>query len=479
MDLEQTLFVIMLVCVAATSLFAAGHALLDKRDARSALGWMAVCLFVPLLGPFLYWCLGVNRISRRARRWHRKRRIVSGAELHPYDEKEVQSAELPKEFSYLRELVVLGDRIVKTHLEPGNRIMPIDDGAVAFAEMLAAIRRARSSINLSSYIFDGDGIGGEIAAELKTATERGVEVRVIVDALGEKYSRNKARRALEDTAVLFKLFLPLKYGSFINLRNHRKMLIVDGFEAFTGGMNIRSSQLGEKPDQPCNFHDMHFHVLGPVVSDLQRVFIEDWFFVAGERLDGPAFFPHLEAAGEAIARCIGDGPDREYRKLELIVMGALSCARKSVLIMTPYFLPDRSMIAALITAALRGVEVVIVLPACNNLPYVHWATRALLDELIDNGIRVYYQPPPFVHTKLMLMDDAWSLIGSANLDTRSLRLNFELNLTVFDFCLAAEIRRCFDRALLNAHPITLQELQQRPLAIKLLDNFAHLFLPYL
>ena len=171
--------------------------------------------------------------------------------------------------------------------------------------------------------------------------------------------------------------------------------------------------------------------------------------------------------------------DREFRKLEQIIMGALACAEKSVLIMTPYFVPDRPMTAALITAALRGVDVTIVLPAKSNLPFVHWATRAIIGELIANGVRVYYQSPPFVHTKLFLLDDVWSLIGSANLDARSLRLNFELNLSVFDPDLTVRIKEHFNRALSGAHEITLSELNARSLAANLRDNFARLFSPYL
>jgi cardiolipin synthase len=160
-------------------------------------------------------------------------------------------------------------------------------------------------------------------------------------------------------------------------------------------------------------------------------------------------------------------------------MGALSCAKKEVSIMTPYFIPDRAMTSALVTTALRGVNVRIVLPGLNNLPFVHWASRSLLWELLANGIKVFYQPGPFVHTKLMLIDQIWALVGSANLDTRSLRLNFELNMSVFDASFSGAINRHFDQAFSAAREITLYELEQRPLPCKLRDNFARLFSPYL
>jgi cardiolipin synthase len=274
-------------------------------------------------------------------------------------------------------------------------------------------------------------------------------------------------------------YLPVSDGAHINLRNHRKLLIIDGREAFTGGMNIRSRHMPSTSTPETAIHDMHFSVRGPVVNDLQRAFLKDWHFVTGEILDSPHFFPTIESQGNVVVRCISDGPDSEYRKLQQIIMGALSCAERSVLIMTPYFIPDRSMISALITTALRGVDVRIVLPEKNNLPFVHWANRAIQEELLVNGVRVFYQPPPFVHTKLLLVDDVWSLIGSANWDARSFRLNFELDLSVFDAAFSARVRQHFDQAFLRTREVTLDEIDDRTLPLKLRDGFFHLFSPYL
>ncbi|GFE62258.1 cardiolipin synthase [Geobacter sp. AOG2] len=466
-------------CAGLLSLATAGHALLHKRDSRSALGWMSISLTLPLLGPFLYWCLGVNRISRRARQWQESGRRLSGSEINPFAEPDDETVHLPQPATHLNDLRVLGDRVARTRLREGNRITPLVNGEEAYPAMLAAIGRAEDSINLSSYIFDADGIGAEFISALQNAARRGVEVRVIIDALGEKYSRRSPRTALAGTEVHLVRYLPLRHGAYINLRNHRKLLIIDGREAFTGGMNIRSRHQPSSVDMATAIHDLHFSVQGPVVADLQSTFLEDWYFVTGERLDAPSFFPSLESWGNALARSISDGPDKEFRKLEHIIMGALSCAKKSVRIMTPYFVPDRPMIAALITTALRGVDVRIVLPGLNNLPFVHWATRGLLWELLANGIRVFYQPPPFVHTKLFLVDDVWSLLGSANLDPRSLRLNFELNLSVFDEDFAAGLNRHFEQAFATSCEVTQEELDGRPLPVRLRDNCARLFSPYL
>ena len=477
--MDHVLITIIATCVAALSFIAAGHALLYKRDSRSALGWMSLSLTLPLFGPFLYWFLGVNRISRRARIWHNSGRRISGMDIYPTQEQETESAQLPPEARHLRDLRFLADHVVQTRLREGNRITPLVDGEEAYPEMLAAIARARESINLSSYIFDADEIGAEFVTHLKDAAERGVEVRVIIDALGEKYSRISPRKALAGSGVRLVRYLPLRHGAYINLRNHRKLLIIDGREAFTGGMNIRSCHQTSQTAHISAIHDMHFCVRGPVVNDLQRAFLEDRHFVTGERLDNRLFFPSIDPLGNSLVRSISDGPDKEFRKLEQIIMGALSCAGRSVLIMTPYFVPDRPMTSALITAALRGIDVCILLPGKNNLPFVQWASNALLGELLANGVRIFYQPPPFVHTKLFMVDGVWSLIGSANLDARSLRLNFELNLSIFDSNFTARLKSHFEAAQAASREVTLADLGSSSLPIKLRENFARLFSPYL
>jgi len=397
--------------------------------------------------------------------------------LFPLEDSGSLEQDLPCSAAHLSGLLLLTDRIVTTRQRKDNRIVALIDGEEAYPAMLVAIRKAQQSINLSSYIFDADGIGAAFVEHLIEADNRGVEVRIIIDALGEKYSRLSPRVAFRDTAVRVVRFLPLRNGAYINLRNHRKLLIIDGLEAFTGGMNIRSRHL--KASSVDSVHDVHFSVKGPVVADLQRTFLGDWYFVTGEKLRNPCFFPPIEPHGNALVRCITDGPDREFRKIEQIIKGALSCAKNHVFIMTPYFIPDREIISSLITAALRGVDICVVLPGINNLPFVQWASRAFLWELLANGIRVFSQPPPFVHTKLLLVDDVWSLVGSANLDPRSLRLNFELDLSVVDTELSSTIRLHFDRAFANSHEISLAEVEQSPLFIKLRNNFARLFSPYL
>lgn len=467
------LYMILVTALAAFSVVSAGHALINKRDPRSAVGWILTCIVFPLLGPLAYWGMGVNRIYSRAKRWHRRGKPVPPAIERP--ETPVAVAPLPEELRLLRELRVLSDRVVSTPLSPGNALMPLENGEEAYPAMLDAIGTAARSVHLCTYIFDADEIGEAFVLALRRAAARGADVRVIVDSLGEKYSRITAAELLKGTGVHFARFLPLRPGGYLNLRNHRKILVVDGNIAFTGGMNIGDRHLPKSGEQ--YVRDLHFRVTGPVVADLEATFLDDWRFATGELLPSPP--APRECGGTALVRAVSDGPDKEFRKLNWIILGAISCARERVSIVTPYFIPDRALISALVTAALRGVAVTLVLPGKNNLPFVQWASRAYLWELLQHGIQIYLQPPPFVHTKFMTVDGGWSLIGSANLDPRSLRLNFELNLEVYDVCFARILEKRCAAAAMISHQVSLAEMDGRSLPVKLRDASAKLFSPYL
>jgi cardiolipin synthase len=475
--IHDTLDILIAAIAVILAVVSAGHALLKKSDPRSALVWVVICLTLPIVGPFFYWSLGANRIYRRTRQWRQSGRRLGGGEITPREGGHTAPERLSPEAEHLGALRRLSDHVVHAPLRAGNKLSLLHNGEAAYPAMLAAIADAQETVHLSTYIFDNDPTGKEFAAALRETAGRGVAVRVLIDSLGEKYSFPSAMNLFKGSGVQIGRFLPLIREIYINLRNHRKLLIIDGLLAFTGGMNIGDRHLVEKAAKPVE--DLHFCVAGPVVADLQKTFLEDWYFATGEFLEDPACFPLLEPVGVSQVRAIADGPDRDYRKLQWIITGALSCARDRVEIMTPYLIPDRQMVAALVTAALRGVEVTIILPRLNNLPYVHWANRAFLPELLQFGIRVFYHPPPFVHTKLFLVDGVWGLIGSANLDPRSLRLNFELNLELYGPEFGDRLGAHFHEALARSQRVPAAELARRPLPEKLRDSLAKLFSPYL
>ncbi len=243
-------------------------------------------------------------------------------------------------------------------------------------------------------------------------------------------------------------------------------------------MNIREAHdLRFKPAHPILDH--HFRIEGPVVAHLQEVFAEDWLFCTQELLEGETWFPELKPVGSVLARGISTGPDSDLDRLRLTLEGALACAETSVCIITPYFLPDAPLIAALNVAALRGVQVDIILPEANNLTRVKWASTALLWQVLERGCRVWLSPPPFDHTKLMLVDRAWTLLGSSNWDPRSLRLNFEFDLECYDRELAEKLHALMDKKRQQARQVTLADVDGRSVPIRLRDGLARLLTPYL
>ena len=459
---------------------ASGHALLHKRDHRAATIWIGVVWVLPGLGPLLYLAFGVNRIRRHAIKLavHKN---YSRAVPENLGEPEHDGAE------HLKHIAAVVSRVVTQPLTTGNKIEPLINGDEAFPAMLAAIEGAKKSVALCTYIFDNDESGRSFVAALARAMQRGVAVRVLVDSAGARYTLPPITWKLRAVKIPFAKFLPTSLFTpwrvaTINLRNHRKSLIIDGELAFTGGMNIRHGNiLGATTHRPAKHlvQDLHFCVTGPVVEELQEAFANDWNFTTGEILDGELWFPELRETGGIIARVIPDGPDGDFENVRWTLLAALAEAQTSVKIVTPYFLPDNALITALNLAALRGVRVDIILPAENNLPFVHWASRSLWWQMLERGCNIWLTPPPFDHSKLMVVDGHWVSFGSANWDARSLRLNFELNVEGYGRAFAGEMEKIVAQKISHARPVTLAEVDGRTLPVKLRDALARLFSPYL
>jgi len=453
---------------------ASAHVVLNKRDTRAAVGWVGLIWLVPALGPLLYILLGINRIRRRARGLR-----SNIAASFPYRGPESpEPVDVPPQFRGFAHLV---ETITQRPLLKGNMIKPLVNGDEAFPAMIDAINRAEHSINMMTYIFDNDSAGKKFVEALKNASQRGVEVRIIIDDVGARYSFPSITRLLRYTGIKVARFLPTMLPwrtPYVNLRNHRKIMVLDGRTGFTGGMNIREGLLiREDPKHP--FQDIHFYLEGPIVADLQDIFLSDWAFCTGETLTGEEWFPIIDTKRTTTARGIPDGPDEDFEKLQWIVHGALNAAQSSVRIVTPYFLPDSALIKTINLTALRGIRVDIVLPDKNNLPIVQWASRDLLPQILEHGSRIWLSPPPFDHSKLMVVDDVWTLIGSANWDTRSFRLNFEYNVECYDRHLASLAHGIIDSKISHAHNITLEEIKSRNFPTKLRDGIARLLSPYL
>ena len=447
------------------AVLASSHALLRKRDPRAAFGWIGVCWLMPYAGAILYALFGINRVETRGRRF-RGLSVARPVQLPPHHD------ELP-----LTQLQRVGGAVSGMPLLGGNTVETLQDGEQTYPAMLQAIEGARDSVWLASYIFDTTGWCHRFYDALCAAHARGVQVRVLVDGFGEFYSRRHAVNRLRRAGVPAARFLPphlLPPSLSLNLRNHRKLLIVDGLVGFTGGMNIGNRHLMGRRGQ--RVRDLHFRLRGPVVVQLAAAFQRDWWFAAEEELTLP---PPGQRQGDARCRVISDGPDEDIDKLVLVLLSAISAAHRSIRIMTPYFLPPRELGTALQAAALRGVEVEVMLPAHSNLRFVDWASRHALTERQFRGVKLWLSPPPFSHCKLLVIDGIYAMIGSANLDPRSLRLNFELGVEVYDDGLCAQLDALFEQHRQSCQRLEIESLEQRALLLRLRDAFFWLFSPYL
>ena len=458
--------------VLVAALFASGHAVIYKRESRSAALWVILIWVMPALGPILYLLMGVNRVQRRAAR------LRSAMVRHRADPPPV--ADEPSG-THLAPLARMLNNVMDRPLVAGNSVEALVDGVQAYPAMLEAIESARVSIMLASYIFNGDGIGAQFVDALARAAKRGVEVRVLIDDVDVRFTRNSAAKPLARAGVRVGIFNPPIVPARMNaahLRNHRKILVVDGVLGFTGGMNVdRRYWNPQAPGEA--YRDLHFRLRGPIMAQLGEVFADDWQFATGEALRGAPWFVPLEAAGEVLARCIDDGPDESAEPLRWSIVAGLNQAQRSVRVLTPYFVPDSALITALDVAAMRGVEVDIVLPARSDLPHVHWAAWGQLWQVLERGCRVWKSPGPFDHSKLMVVDGAWTLLGSANWDARSLRLNFELNVECYSVEFGARMEGLVSSRLGAAQPVTMSEVNARSLPVKLRDGVARLFAPFL
>jgi cardiolipin synthase len=463
------------------SITTAGHALLHQRSPSSALGWVAVCLVFPFMGPCLYFLFGVNRVETRAKKLE-DRRPASLISLLDY-EKAAHIASVPPSSlnfpSRFSAIARISDKVAGVPLLAGNRVKILHNGESAYPSMISAIQSAKKTLYLTTYIFDTTPAGKHFISALAGAVQRGVDVRVIIDGFGELYSMTRAGTKLKKAGVRVARFLApqlIPPSLHINLRNHRKILIADGHTAYTGGINISDRHLAAT-HRKSRIVDIHFRLTGPIVMQLEQVFLEDWTFCTGEQTEPTPSLP--VQSGNVLCRAITDGPNEDVNKLSTILIGAISSARERILIMTPYFLPSAEMISALKTAAIRGIDIQIVLPQKNNLPFVQWASNNMLFELIFWGVRIYFQPPPFVHSKLFLLDDHYTQIGSANLDPRSLRLNFELNVEIYDREVTTILATHMEDTIGRSKKITLGEIENRPLLMKIRDAIMWLFSPYL
>jgi cardiolipin synthase len=359
----------------------------------------------------------------------------------------------------------------------GNQIAFYHEGRPAFDAMLQAIRAARHHIHMETFIFQPDHTGKEFLDALTQKAREGVQVRLLYDAMGSIRFHRKMLMSLLASGGKSSVFLPLnpfRRRLQINLRNHRKILVVDGQVGFVGGLNIGDEYLGQV-ERFGFWRDTHLRLEGPAVSDLQRVFIEDWDFAAGESLNDRKYMSlPAAAAGPYPVQIIDSGPDRELKGIREMYFAAILQARERVWIASPYFVPDAGLRDALRLAGFRGVDVRLLGQFHPDKMIPQFAARYYWAEMLDAGVKVYQYTKGMMHAKVVLVDGQWASVGTANLDNRSLHLNFEVNCLMYSPQAVAELEAAFLHDLSTAIRLDRAVYSCRPFAGRLLENACRL-----
>ena len=470
------------------------HVLQTRREPASALLWIFAAWSLPFLGPLLYLFFGIYKVPAKARRKQEaderlraERRVLEDSRLALTYWRSVRDGlAVEPENPLARDLNRAMSRILEDYpLVGGNTIRLLITGAEAYPHMLESIQGAAHHIHLQSFIIQPDTVGRQFMDALATKARQGVQVRVLYDRFGSSQAVLsgffRRYRGVPNLQLCGWTQADLLKRQFqINLRNHRKLLIVDGQEAFAGGINLSRDNLPSA--RHLATRDYHVALTGPIVQELQFSFLRDWHFMTGEspeELLHEAFFPAQTPTGHALIRLVDSGPSAEMDAIEDVFFLSITAARQAVWAVTPYFAPPAEILRALRSAALRGVDVRLVVPRDNNHAYAGLAGRALYDELLSVGVRIFERHPPFLHAKALVVDDAVALVGTANLDVRSLRLNYESDLAVYDSEFIADMKNVIRQEIALSHEIDLAAWRQRPLRQRMLENFCSLLTPIL
>ncbi|HJL17841.1 MAG TPA: cardiolipin synthase [Sandaracinaceae bacterium LLY-WYZ-13_1] len=450
--------------------------LLRKKDPAATFAWILVLVFVPVLGIFLFWFLGRERVQRPVRR-----RVEEGAPLTgriqqrmsgQFDAK-LLARSMEDQPVEQRGMVRLASTLGKMEIVAGNDVRVLVGAEATYDALVEAIDAARDHVHLQFYIFRADDSGGRVLEAMIRAAERGVRVRLLYDGFGSLGLRRRLRRFLRAGGYA-RPFFPLsllRRAYTVKLRNHRKLAVIDGEVGFAGGINVGDMFLG--------WRDVQVRIEGPAVGELQGIFAADWFLATRYDLTAPAFFPVLEPRGDSVVQVLQSGPDERLEAIHRLYFAAIASAQEHLLIATPYFVPDQAMSVALQTAALRGVEVRLIVPRHSNHRVTFHAGRSFYDELLRAGVHVHEYVEGMFHTKAMVVDGRLATVGSFNLDVRSFRLNFEMVLVLYDEGSVRELARLLEEDLAHTELVSLERWRERSLLTRMKEGYARLMSPLL
>jgi cardiolipin synthase len=457
----------------AWAVLAAGVILLQRRSAAATLAWLLVLLLLPIAGLVIYRFLGPLRLERKRLRRRVARQVIADA---------------MKAMAWIR--AARSDHLQVAKVPMAMREPPplhadgIDlyvDGASAYAAILKAIEAARHHVHLEYYIFEPDRIGTRVRDLLVKKAREGVTVRLLLDGTGSSRLGRRFLRPLREAGAQVAWFNPVSLRWIrtrrVDFRCHRKIVVCDGTVGFTGGMNVADEHSAELSAH--YWRDTHLRLDGAIVLTLQRIFIEDWFF-ATEQLppETADLFPVHDGVGQHVVQIVASGPDHDYLTIHSTYFTLITRAVSRLWLTTPYFVPDEAIVTALCTAAMRGVDVRLLMPLRGDSVLIDLAARSYVPELLASGVKVYEYLPRFVHAKTIVVDEDLAVVGTANLDNRSFRLDFELSALVYDRALTARLAAAFERDLAESRAMHAPRAPQ-PLFRRLGEAGARLLSPLL
>ncbi|MFM7151732.1 MAG: cardiolipin synthase [Gemmataceae bacterium] len=452
--------------------------LVKKRDSTVAVAWCLVVLLMPIVGSLLFWAFGSNYVQRRIRkkRLHRSEFDVD----HPPARREATRGKAGTMESP-HELAKIAYELDAFPVSIGNRVTLFHETTLAYEGILSAIEAARHHVHLEFFIIRGDATGRCLIDLLTAKARAGVQVRLLYDAVGSLFFPLRLLQPLRQAGGQVEAFLPVNpFRSWIrvNLRNHRKIVIVDGQSAFTGGMNIGDEYLGKNKTFGY-WRDTMLRVDGPAVAAFQRIFSEDWDYASGQSFTEPDYFPEISIQGDHTVQVMESGPDQTMNSLREIYFAAIVAAKKRLWIASPYFVPDNGLLDALRLACLRGVDVRLLCLLRPDHLVSFYASRYYWADLLSFRGRVYQYHKGMMHSKIVIVDEDWAVVGSANLDNRSLHLNFEAGIALYNHEQVVELARHYLKDLEDSIPLDNWTFAQRPFLARLLENGCRLFAPIL
>lgn len=448
--------------------------ILDNRNPVKTMAWILILLFLPFVGLVFYFFFG--RSTRRERIIGRK--SYNTLLKKPVAEYLAQEAsEYPHEYSRLIQFFWRTNQALPFE---GNLVEVYTSGYNKIQALLRELQKAKQHIHLEYYIIQDDPVGRLIRDALIDKSKQGVEVRVIYDDVGCWKVPNVFFEEMRDAGIEVRSFLKVRFPLFtsrVNYRNHRKIVVIDGEVGFVGGMNLAERYV--RGFSWGIWRDTHIMLKGKAVHGLQTAFLLDWYFVDRTLITSARYFPKIESYGNSITQIVTSDPIGLWKEIMQGLILAIAGAKSYFYIQTPYFLPTESVLEAMQTAALAGVDVRLMLPHRADSPVTHWGTRSYISDVLKAGVKVYFYEKGFLHSKLMVSDDLFCTVGSTNVDFRSFDHNFEVNAFMYDMETALHMKEIFLEDLRECSIINLKKWNQRPLHQKAIESVVRLLAPLL